>query len=218
MIDHGLGMNAAEIARANQRLVGAEPPTIALSKHLGHFVAAALAARNGINVRLQGSEVVGIAAIVDLPAAVVAAVPPEPVRELVAPAAPPAPTRATATGGAGGSARRPERSRRLRCAPGPIPGAAATSAAAGLGCTSASGAVVPAPSPASVPVPNPIPVGGGTPAVTASGLARRVRGAQHPGAQRSPRGRRPLAVDPACGHARRPAAGRRSCRDPAFPQ
>jgi hypothetical protein len=31
------------------------------------------------------------------------------------------------------------------------------------------------------PSPAPIPVGGATPAVTASGLARRVRGAQHPG-------------------------------------
>ncbi|HKA83098.1 MAG TPA: hypothetical protein VKD21_04510, partial [Acidimicrobiales bacterium] len=31
------------------------------------------------------------------------------------------------------------------------------------------------------PTPTPISVGGGTPAVTASGLVRRVRGAQHPG-------------------------------------
>jgi signal transduction histidine kinase len=72
VIDHGLGMTAAEIERANQRLAGAESPTVALSKYLGHFVAAALAARNGITVRLQGSEVVGIAAIVDLPAAIIA--------------------------------------------------------------------------------------------------------------------------------------------------
>ncbi|MGH9231642.1 MAG: ATP-binding protein, partial [Acidimicrobiales bacterium] len=91
VIDHGLGMSASEIARANQRLAGAESPTIALSKHLGHFVAAALAARNGVTVRLQGSEVVGIAAIIDLPGAVIAPTPPDPVRELVAPAAPPAP-------------------------------------------------------------------------------------------------------------------------------
>ncbi|MGH9230751.1 MAG: hypothetical protein ACRD07_18820, partial [Acidimicrobiales bacterium] len=34
----------------------------------------------------------------------------------------------------------------------------------------------------SASLPAPIPVGGGTPAVTASGLVRRVRGAQHPGA------------------------------------
>ncbi|MGH9113798.1 MAG: ATP-binding protein, partial [Acidimicrobiales bacterium] len=67
VIDHGLGMTAAEITRANHRLAGEESPTVALSKYLGHFVAAALAARNGIRVRLQGSEVVGVAAIVDLP-------------------------------------------------------------------------------------------------------------------------------------------------------
>jgi hypothetical protein len=45
----------------------------------------------------------------------------------------------------------------------------------------------------SVPAPAAIPVGGGTPAVTASGLARRVRGAQHPGASGplAPTGRSP---------------------------
>ncbi len=91
VIDHGLGMSAEDIARANERLAGADTPTIAVSKHLGHFVAAALAARNGIDVRLQGSEVVGIAAIVDLPAEIIAPMPPEPVRELVAPAAPAVP-------------------------------------------------------------------------------------------------------------------------------
>jgi hypothetical protein len=161
VIDHGLGMSAADIAQANQRLAGAEPPTIALSKHLGHFVAAALAARNGIDVRLQGSEVVGIAAIVDLPTAVVAAAPPDPVRELAAPSAPPAP--------AGPSAGPPVSlpSPAQPAADAPVPPAP----------------VVPAPPPVSVPAPAAIPVGNGTPAVTASGLARRVRGAQHPGAR-----------------------------------
>jgi hypothetical protein len=67
VIDHGLGMSPAEISRANQRLAGAEPPSVALTKHLGHLVAAALAHRNAIGVRLEGSEVVGIAAIVELP-------------------------------------------------------------------------------------------------------------------------------------------------------
>jgi signal transduction histidine kinase len=156
VIDHGLGMSAADIAQANQRLAGAEPPTIALSKHLGHFVAAALAARNGISVRLQGSEVVGIAAIVDLPAAVAAATPPDPVRELVAPSAPPPPTQPAV--------------------PPPLLAQPDPDAAV------PPGPVVPAASPVSVPAPAAIPVGGGTPAVTASGLARRVRGAQHPGA------------------------------------
>ncbi len=155
VIDHGLGMSAPEIARANQRLAGAESPTIALSKHLGHFVAAALAARNGINVRLQGSEVVGIAAIVDLPSGIIAATPPEPVRELVAPAAAPSPAVAPAL-------------EELAAAPAG-PSSPAVSVA------------TPAPPP--LPEPAAIPVGGGTPAVTASGLARRVRGAQHPGAR-----------------------------------
>jgi signal transduction histidine kinase len=167
VIDHGLGMSAADIAQANQRLAGAEPPTIALSKHLGHFVAAALAARNGISVRLQGSEVVGIAAIVDLPAAVAAATPPDPVRELVAPSAPPPPTQPAV--------------------PPPLLAQPDPDAAV------PPGPVVPAASPVSVPAPAAIPVGGGTPAVTASGLARRVRGAQHPGASGplAPTGRSP---------------------------
>jgi hypothetical protein len=53
-----------------------------------------------------------------------------------------------------------------------------------------------------VPGPAAIPVGGGTPAVTASGLARRVRGAQQPGttgplasAGRSPSIRPAAALD-----------------------
>jgi signal transduction histidine kinase len=163
VVDHGLGMSPEDIAVANQRLAGAEAPTIALSKHLGHFVAAALAARNDISVRLQGSEVVGIAAIIDLPAAIIGPMPSEPLRELVAPAAPAAPA-----------------------GPPPPEALAEASAApsvAGLpDAASPPAPPPPSPPPASEPAPAPIPVGGGTPAVTASGLARRVRGAQHPGA------------------------------------
>jgi signal transduction histidine kinase len=175
VIDHGLGMSAPEIARANQRLAGAESPTIALSKHLGHFVAAALAARNGIRVRLQGSEVVGIAAIVDLPSEIIGAMPPEPLRELVAPAAPPSPAPAAPDehAEAPGVPTAPTGSVAVPAppyAPPPPPPAAPTAPA------------VAAPSAASAPAPAAIPVGGGAPAVTASGLARRVRGAQHPGA------------------------------------
>ncbi|HEY6696678.1 MAG TPA: nitrate- and nitrite sensing domain-containing protein [Acidimicrobiales bacterium] len=192
VIDHGLGMSAADIAQANQRLAGAEPPTVALSKHLGHFVAAALAARNGITVRLQGSEVVGIAAIVELPPAIIAATPPDPVRELVAPAAPAAPPAPEALVGTPSGLRAPVGSAAapdwppVPPPPPPVERAPADAPAA----------------PASVPVPSPIPVGGGTPAVTASGLVRRVRGAQHPGASgplspvsRSPSIRPAAAVD-----------------------
>jgi signal transduction histidine kinase len=174
VVDHGLGMSAEDIAVANQRLAGAEAPTVALSKHLGHFVAAALAARNGIAVRLQGSEVVGIAAIIDLPAAIIGPMPPEPLRELVAPAAP-----AAAAG------------------PPPPEALAGAPAAPDTASSPAPPPVSPPPAPEHAPVeappapatparpadpgPAPIPVGGATPAVTASGLARRVRGAQHPG-------------------------------------
>jgi signal transduction histidine kinase len=180
VIDHGLGMSASEIARANQRLAGAEPPTVALSKHLGHFVAATLAARNGINVRLQGSEIVGIAAIVDLPTQVIAT-PTEAVPELVAaPAAPPAAAAPAAALAAAPAA--------FASVDGPPPAPAPAFPAD----------APPAP-PHTPPVPTPvaedaarpaataatnvaIPVGGGGPAVTASGLVRRVRGAQHPAA------------------------------------
>jgi signal transduction histidine kinase len=180
VIDHGLGMSAPEIARANQRLAGAESPAIALSKHLGHFVAAALAARNGISVRLQGSEVVGIAAIIDLPSAVIAPTPPEPVRELVAAVAPPSPPAPPA----------PEEQAAVPASPSAPAGSVAPTMPAPPPPAAPQGAptgappapVVAAPSAASGPTPAAIPVGGGTPALTASGLARRVRGAQHPGA------------------------------------
>jgi hypothetical protein len=189
VVDHGLGMSAEDIAVANRRLAGADAPTVALSKHLGHFVAAALAARNGISVRLQGSEVVGIAAIIDLPAAIIGPMPPEPLRELVAPAAPaapagPPPPEALAGASATRSVAAPPPSQAPASEPAPVEAPPVT----------------PAPPPDSVPGPNPIPVGGGTPAVTASGLARRVRGAQHPGAAGppGPAGRSP-SIQPAAG-------------------
>ncbi len=148
VIDHGLGMTAAEIARANRRLAGEESPTVALSKCLGHFVAAALAARNGIRARLQGSEVVGIAAIVDLPPPAVAG-PGEPIPSLEP--APPVATDAPA-------------------APAWSPPSAVPTAPADARYGLAAHG-------------DAIPAGPAVPAVTASGLARRVRGAQQPGAQ-----------------------------------
>jgi signal transduction histidine kinase len=173
VVDHGLGMSAEDIAVANRRLAGAEAPTIALSKHLGHFVAAALAARNDISVRLQGSEVVGIAAIIDLPAAIVGPMPPEPLRELVAPTAPAVPAGPPP----------PEALAGASAAPSADAASSPASPASGQAPVEAPPApVTPAPPGDPVPGPAPIPVGGGTPAVTASGLARRVRGAQHPGA------------------------------------
>jgi signal transduction histidine kinase len=201
VVDHGLGMSAEDIAVANQRLAGAEAPTVALSKHLGHFVAAALAARNGISVRLQGSEVVGIAAIIDVPAAIIGPMPPQPLRELVAPQAPaapagPPPPEALAGASATPSVAAPPDAASPPGPPPPSPAPASEPAPA----EAPPAPVTPAPPPDPVPAPNPIPVGGGTPAVTASGLARRVRGAQHPGAAGplGPSGRSP-SIRPAAG-------------------
>jgi signal transduction histidine kinase len=71
IVDHGLGMSADEIDRANQRLAGAESVTVTPARYLGHYVTAVLAARHGVKVSLRGSVVVGIAAVVDLPATLV---------------------------------------------------------------------------------------------------------------------------------------------------
>jgi Histidine kinase-, DNA gyrase B-, and HSP90-like ATPase len=72
IVDHGLGMTPDDIERANQRLAGVESFTVTPAKYLGHYVTAVLAARHGIEVRLKGSVVVGIAALVTLPAALIA--------------------------------------------------------------------------------------------------------------------------------------------------
>jgi signal transduction histidine kinase len=206
VIDHGLGMTAAEIARANRRLAGEESPTVALSKYLGHFVAAALAARNGIAVRLQGSEVVGIAAIVDLPPTAVAG-PGEPVPSL-APApesvaahtadvaggtappvwSPPAspspspwpPASPVANGGAA-----PQRPAAPTTTTAPVPPPAppaATDSPAAAAWSPPSAAPVGDGGNAPLAPGDAIPAGPAVPAVTASGLIRRVRGAQQPGA------------------------------------
>lgn len=71
VVDHGLGMTPDEIERANQRLAGTESVAVTPARYLGHYVTAVLAARHGIRVRLRGSVVVGIAAVVDLPATLV---------------------------------------------------------------------------------------------------------------------------------------------------
>lgn len=75
IVDHGLGMSPEDIERANQRLAGAESFTVTPAKYLGHYVAAVLAARHDIKVRLQGSVVVGIAALVELPPSLLVSAP-----------------------------------------------------------------------------------------------------------------------------------------------
>jgi signal transduction histidine kinase len=192
VIDHGLGMSAADIAQANQRLAGAEPPTVALSKHLGHFVAAALAARNGITVRLQGSEVVGIAAIVDLAAA--------DHRRHAGGSGPRAGCPggagcATRPGGTGGDAFRTESSRWLRRRPRLAAGsAAATSGGAGpRRCAGGAGV-------GSGPKSDPRGWWHARGHRQRAGAARAGRTASR--GERSPRAGEPVALDPARGRTR----------------
>ena len=73
LVDHGIGMSAGELARANQRLAGAESFTVAPSRYLGHYVVGRLAARYGIAVRLNESDSYGVAARVKLPATIIEA-------------------------------------------------------------------------------------------------------------------------------------------------
>ncbi|HLT70147.1 MAG TPA: nitrate- and nitrite sensing domain-containing protein [Acidimicrobiales bacterium] len=73
--DHGLGMTAEELERANRRLAGAEPFAVTPAKHLGHHVVAVLAARHGITVRLGGDVVAGITAHVTLPRSILTEAP-----------------------------------------------------------------------------------------------------------------------------------------------
>ena len=91
VIDHGIGMTDEDLERANLRLAGTESFTVTPAKYLGHYVTGVLAARHGIKVRLQGSVVVGIAALVEVPSSLLTersdrANAPEP---LPAPASPP---------------------------------------------------------------------------------------------------------------------------------
>ncbi len=67
VVDHGLGMTPEDLRRANQRLAGAESFTVTPARYMGHYVTAVLAARHGVSVRLHGSVVAGITALVTLP-------------------------------------------------------------------------------------------------------------------------------------------------------
>ena len=69
VIDTGLGMAPKDLTAANRRLAGAESFTVAPSKYLGHYVAGNLAARHGIEVRLDTSPGQGITATLTVPPA-----------------------------------------------------------------------------------------------------------------------------------------------------
>jgi signal transduction histidine kinase len=67
IVDQGHGMPPEEIELANRRLAQAEDFTVAPSRYLGHYVAAALAARHGVTVSLETSVPSGVTARVQLP-------------------------------------------------------------------------------------------------------------------------------------------------------
>ncbi|MCU4184824.1 nitrate- and nitrite sensing domain-containing protein [Acidiferrimicrobium sp. IK] len=67
VVDRGIGMDAAALAQANQRLTGADSFAGGSSRYLGLYVAGKLAARHGIAARLVRGEDAGLVAEVDLP-------------------------------------------------------------------------------------------------------------------------------------------------------
>jgi signal transduction histidine kinase len=77
--DAGPGMAPQELETANRRPAGAGPTAAVPSKQLGHYVSGHLAARHGIDVWLEspvGPGTGGTRAVVRVPAALVAPVPP----------------------------------------------------------------------------------------------------------------------------------------------
>ena len=65
--DQGVGMDAEEMAHANWRLDNPPVVDVAVSRRMGLFVVARLAARHGIRVRLRPSSLGGLTALVWLP-------------------------------------------------------------------------------------------------------------------------------------------------------
>ena len=69
--DQGVGMNPEMMAQANWRLENPPPIDAAVSRNMGLFVVARLAARHGVKVRLQPATTGGVTALVWLPDAIV---------------------------------------------------------------------------------------------------------------------------------------------------
>ena len=65
--DHGVGMGTEEMAHANWRLDNPPVVDVAVSRRMGLFVVARLAARHGIRVRLRPAPDGGLTALVWLP-------------------------------------------------------------------------------------------------------------------------------------------------------
>ncbi|MCP3798338.1 nitrate- and nitrite sensing domain-containing protein [Allokutzneria sp. A3M-2-11 16] len=100
VIDHGIGMTAEAIAKANSRLDGEENFLVAPTRFLGHYVVGQLAKRLGVQVGLAESPASGVTARIALPASLLVAGPatrtdaddePELVRRAHAISAPPQP-------------------------------------------------------------------------------------------------------------------------------
>jgi signal transduction histidine kinase len=95
--DQGVGMGAEEMAHANWRLDNPPVVDVAVSRRMGLFVVARLAARHGIRVRLRPASMGGLTALVWLPDEVIthetSAAPPGLRKfEVTGPAAPTIPT------------------------------------------------------------------------------------------------------------------------------
>ncbi|GGN83846.1 hypothetical protein GCM10010112_62570 [Actinoplanes lobatus] len=99
IIDSGIGMNAADLEQANQRLRGEGDFITAPTRYLGHFVVGRLATQTGVQVQLTPSPVTGVTARLTLPAALLAErkpvsvppAPPPPPAAKLRPSAPPQP-------------------------------------------------------------------------------------------------------------------------------
>jgi signal transduction histidine kinase len=70
--DHGIGMDGETMAHANWRLDNPPVVDVAVSRRMGLFVVARLAARHGIRVRLRPTAEAGLTALVWLPDEVIA--------------------------------------------------------------------------------------------------------------------------------------------------
>ena len=90
--DEGLGIDQERLTRINTLLAHPPAPGLALSRTLGLFVVAHLAARHGILVQLRPANPVGTVALVALPATILARGGPRPDPPETAPAPAPAPT------------------------------------------------------------------------------------------------------------------------------
>jgi signal transduction histidine kinase len=69
--DRGFGMSGEEMAHANWRLDHPAAADVSVSKNMGLFVAARLAARHGVRIRLNPAESGGLTALVWLPDVIV---------------------------------------------------------------------------------------------------------------------------------------------------